>query len=255
MPIRNGFSIVELMVALLLGSLIAIAATQLFLVNRQTENLQQGIASVQDQGRFAVSYVSRDLMQAGHSLNGSIEPFVFTGDSDKISEDNTKYDVVVFDVRDGVDCVGNAPYSGLKKYWVEDHGLRCTYWKPAEVEPTKVTGTIVDGVEAFQVQYGIDYDAFGASGHGMADVYTNADGARTLLAADPAKRIVSARFALLLSSPGIVSTDTEFAPASMQVLDRTYNHGTGTTNVKLQDGRLYRVFSSTVPIRNQMDRS
>lgn len=253
---RNGFSLVELMVALLLGSLIAIAATQLFLVNRQTENLQLGLTAVQDQGRFATDYLKRDLMQAGHNLSGSVQPFVFAGDANKISVDGNKHDTVVFDVRDGVDCVGNASYSGLKKYTVVNtststNGLQCTYWAPATGHQT--TGVIIDGVESFQVQYGIDYDTSGMAGHGLADAYTDAAGAKMALEADAKKRIVSVRFAMLLSSPGVVSTDTDFAPGSVQVLDKTFNTGTDSSTVNLQDGRLYRVFGSTATIRNQMD--
>lgn len=244
----KGFSIVELMVALLLGSLIALAATQLFLVNRQTENLQQGLASVQDQGRMALDYVSRDLMQAGHDPLNAIPPFVFSGDSNKVSDDATKYDVVAFQMNDGFDCVGNSPYSGVKKYWVDDHGLKCTYWAASGHQ---TSGTIIDGVEAFQVQYGVDYDKSGEPGFGQPDVYTDAAGAKTLLEADANKQVVSARFALLLSSTGKVATDTEFTPASVQVLDHTYATGTGSTQVNLADGRLYRVFTATVAMRNQ----
>ena len=251
MRFHNGFSIVELMVALLLGSLVALAATQLFLVNRQTENLQQGLASVQDQGRFAVDYMSRDLMQAGHDPAGAVQPFVFTGDADSISKDGTKYDPIAFQVRDGFDCIGNGSYSGLKIYYVEDHGLRCSY---TAASGRQTSGTIIDGVEALQVQYGVDYDDLGKAGYGQADVYTNAGGAKALLESSTKKRIVSVRFAILLSSPAVVSTDTAFQPASsIQVLDKTFNSGTTSSTVNLRDGRLYRVFSSTVTIRNQVD--
>ena len=253
MTFRNGFSIVELMVALLLGSLIAIAATQLFLVNRQTSNLQQGIASVQDQGRFAMDYISRDLMQAGHDPAGAVQPFVFTGDDEEISKDDDKYDLIAFQVRNGFDCLGNTSYFGLKIYSVVGKGLRCTYTSSSP-PGRQVSGTIIDGVEAFQVQYGIDYDKFGEAGYGQADVYTDATAASSLISGASKKRIVSARFALLLSSTGVVSTDTAALPASsIDVLDKTYEAGTGDSNVKLRDGRLYRVFSTTVTIRNQVD--
>lgn len=251
MTFRNGFSIVELMVALLLGSLVAIAATQLFLVNRQTSNLQQGIASVQDQGRFAMDYISRDLMQAGHDPAGAVQPFIFTGDTDEISKDGTKYDPIAFQVRNGFDCLGNTSYSGLKIYSVTDKGLRCSYTSSSG---RQVSGTIIDGVEAFQVQYGIDYDKFGEAGYGQADVYTDATGASSLISGASKKRIVSARIALLLSSAGVVSTDTAALPASsIDVLDKTFEEGAGDSNVNLRDGRLYRVFSTTVTIRNQVD--
>ena len=61
-----GLSLVELMVAMVLGLLITAGVTQLFLTNRLTANLQQGLASVQEQGRFAVDFLSREMMAAGY---------------------------------------------------------------------------------------------------------------------------------------------------------------------------------------------
>ena len=251
---RNGFSLVELMVALLLGSLISIAATQLFLVNRQTENLQQGVAYVQDQGRFALDYVGRDFMQAGHDPLGAVQPFQFSGDADKISTDGTLMDTVVLEVHDGLDCVGNGSYTGLKKYSVVSNSLRCTYWSAAG-DP--VTSAIIDGVAAFKVLYGIDFDKWGTSGYGRAEVYTNSTGAASLLdfsdAANKNNRIVSVRFGLLLSSEGVVTRETPLTPTTIKVLNTTFNSGTGAGQINFADGRLYRVFSSTIEIRNQVE--
>ncbi|MFZ5604753.1 MAG: PilW family protein, partial [Pseudomonadota bacterium] len=94
----------------------------------------------------------------------------------------------------------------------------------------------------------------GEAGYGQADVYTDATGASSLISGASKKRIVSARIALLLSSASVVSTDTAALPASsIDVLDKTYEEGAGDSNVNLRDGRLYRVFSTTVTIRNQVD--
>ena len=244
----TGFSIIELMVALLLGTLVSIAATQLFLVNRQSENLQQGIASVQDQGRFLLDYMARDLMQAGYDPNGfAAVPFMFdNADVNKNSRDlaGSTNDTIIFQVNDGIDCVGNS-YSGLKGYEVSDNGLKCVYWTPTE---RKVSGVIVDGVESMQVQYGIDFDH-----SGRVQLYTNATGAKAALQGYDKARILAVRFAVLLTSDGRVGADPELAPDSVVVLDKTFAAGTGATNVDLQNGHLHRLFSATVLIRNQID--
>jgi type IV pilus assembly protein PilW len=244
---RNGFSLVELMVALLLGSLISIAATQLFLVNRQADNLQQGLSSIQDQGRFIVDYLSRDLMQAGHHPDAAIDPFVFAATEPRRSVDDPRHDTLVMQVNNGAGCQGDAGFTGVKRYRVDaarnlicaDFRLVAGAWQPGNSE------TLIDNVEAFQVLYGVDFDtSLGQSGYGYADAYADA----TSVALAP-QRIVSVRFAVLLSSDRPAGVDASLAPASVPVLDQDIGSDAGVT---LDDRRIYRVFTSTVALRNQV---
>lgn len=253
---RNGFSLVELMVALLLGSLISIAATQLFLVNRQADNLQQGLSSIQDQGRFIVDYLSRDLMQAGHDPVAAIDPFVFATTEPRHSLDDPRNDALVMQVNNGTGCQGDTGFTGLKHYHVaDDRNLICAdyrlvagAWQPGNSE------TLIDNVEAFQVLYGVDFDtSLGKAGYGYADAYADAKGyedAYADAAADKLKpRIVSVRFSVLLSSDRPAGIDPSLAPASVPVLDQDIGSDAGVT---LDDRRIYRVFTSTVALRNQV---
>lgn len=250
MRVQKGFSIVELMVALLLGSLITLAATQLFLVNRQTENLQGGVASIQDQGRFIFDYLSRDLMQAGHSSVTAIEPFVFSGHGGQVGTDGDRYDVLVLNVEDGMDCLGGTGFTGIKKYHVNPatKGLICAEYINDAGTWTAVNAnseSLIDNVEAFQVLYGLDSDALGDTGYGEADIYVTSSHAEST-----DYRIVSVRFAILLGSDRPVGADKTLAPETISVLDRSIGADSG---VALDDGRIFRVFASTVSLRNQMD--
>ena len=246
----RGFSIVELMVALLLGSLVSLAAVQLFMLNRQTESLQAGLASVQDQGRFIFDSLSRDLMQTGHSTLSSIEPFAFTGHGGQVGSDGPLYDVLVLNVDNGLDCLGNGSFTGIKKYWVDTtkrNGLFCSeYEEAAGVWSAANTNSesLIENVEAFQVLYGLDLDSPGSPGYGEANVYV------TAALANAARRIVSVRFGVLLSSDHTVGGEAGVAPASIDVLDQTITKNSG---VNLDDGRLFRVFASTVALRNPVD--
>lgn len=242
--VRNGFSLVELLVALLLGSLISIAATQLFLVNRQADNLQQGLSSVQDQGRFIFDYLSRDLMQAGHDPDSAVEPFLFDVGSTQRSLDDSPSDTLVMRVNGGIDCVGNPGFNGIKKYHVGgDRNLICVeYIDNVGAWDDVNSESLINNVEAFQVLYGLDYDSLGESGYGQADAYVPAS-----LAVGATQRIVSARFAVLLSSDRVVGFDASLAPAAIQLLDQSIDDA---DNVNLDDGRMYRVYSSTVALRN-----
>ena len=53
----KGFSLVELMVAMLLGLLITGAALQLFLANQQSFALQQTLSRVQENGQLFVRFL------------------------------------------------------------------------------------------------------------------------------------------------------------------------------------------------------
>lgn len=249
---RNGFSLVELMVALLLGSLISIAATQLFLVNRQSDNLQQGLSTIQDQGRFIFDYLSRDLMQAGYDSAAAIQPFEFDVGADYYSVDGDRDDELVVLMNAGVSCNGGYRDAAMiKRYHVsEKRSLICAEYHPvAGAAPEESDSeALIDNVEAFQVQYGVDFDTtIGLSGYGYADAYVDASSVR--LSATP-PRIVSVRFAVLLSSDKSAGLDPATAPESISLLDQVID---SDDEVTLDDGRLYRVYTSTVALRNQVD--
>ncbi len=268
---QNGLSLVELMIALLLSSLLTVAATQLFLVNRQTENLQMGISSVQDNGRFAFDYVSRAFMEAGHGQPDAIVPFILDGTpfnytpGDAEISDGAKYDQVVFEVVNGRDCLGGT-MTGYKRYHVRTDGglnrLSCdalayseTTNESGELETGYTqasSGPLIDNVEAFQVMYGVDFDQPNDEGYGLADLYTNATQLKAIESdvTAGAARIVSVRFSVLIASDGRVTLETETAPDSITLLDKTFSQGNGSADINFEDGRLYRTYSSTVALRN-----
>jgi len=62
----SGFSLVELMIALLLGALLMLGLLKIFDASRASYKLSEGLARVQENGRFAMDYLQRDLRMAGH---------------------------------------------------------------------------------------------------------------------------------------------------------------------------------------------
>ncbi len=58
---RAGFTLVELMIAIVLGLLVVAATTELFLGGLISLRLQQGGADAQDNGLFGLDFVSKDL--------------------------------------------------------------------------------------------------------------------------------------------------------------------------------------------------
>lgn len=68
-PIRTGHegvSLVELMVALAIGSLLVLGLVQVFAASRAAYQMSEGIARVQENARFAMDFLQRDIRMAGH---------------------------------------------------------------------------------------------------------------------------------------------------------------------------------------------
>lgn len=84
---QQGYTLIELMVALSLGLLISAAAIQLFITSQTTFSLQQGGADVQDSSIFGLELMSRNARTANYGAKDSgvsdftrIGGLVFTSD-------------------------------------------------------------------------------------------------------------------------------------------------------------------------------
>ena len=62
---QNGFSLVELMVALVLGLIVSAAAIQLFTTNQKTFVLQQTASQLQQDSQQIMRFLVRDLRKTG----------------------------------------------------------------------------------------------------------------------------------------------------------------------------------------------
>ena len=61
---QNGYTLMELLIALTLGLVIIAAATMLFLTGVRSQAMQQGVADLQDNANFGLNYITQDLRLA-----------------------------------------------------------------------------------------------------------------------------------------------------------------------------------------------
>lgn len=61
-----GLSLIELMIALLIGSILLVGLVQVFAASRTAYQLSQGVGRVQENARFAMDYLQRDIRMVGH---------------------------------------------------------------------------------------------------------------------------------------------------------------------------------------------
>lgn len=62
----QGFSLVELMIALTIGLVIIVAVGRIFVVSRTSYQTDTGLARVQENARFAMNYLQREIRMAGY---------------------------------------------------------------------------------------------------------------------------------------------------------------------------------------------
>ncbi len=62
---QRGLSLVELMVAITIGLLLLAGVIQVFASTKQTYRVHEGLSRVQESGRFAMEFLTRDLRMAG----------------------------------------------------------------------------------------------------------------------------------------------------------------------------------------------
>ncbi|KAF1016366.1 MAG: hypothetical protein GAK31_01864 [Stenotrophomonas maltophilia] len=62
----RGLSLIELMIAMVIGLVLMLAVVQIFIASRAASQLSEGAARTQENARFALDFLQRDLRMAGH---------------------------------------------------------------------------------------------------------------------------------------------------------------------------------------------
>ncbi|WP_428624074.1 PilW family protein [Sedimenticola sp.] len=63
---QSGFTVIEIMIALVLGMIITTGIIQIFVSNKAAYNLNEQVARLQETGRFATDFMSRMIRQADY---------------------------------------------------------------------------------------------------------------------------------------------------------------------------------------------
>lgn len=62
----RGVSLIEMMVALAIGAFLMLGLVRVFSASRTASQLSEGVSRVQENGRFAMDFIQRDLRMVGH---------------------------------------------------------------------------------------------------------------------------------------------------------------------------------------------
>lgn len=268
-----GLTLVELLIALVLGLIVVLVVGQIYLSGRQSYRTQTGFGGMQENGRFALFFLQRDIQRAGFPRvlgPGGSSPVVASfnvantiegggNNSDQIEIQYNSFGGTV--TTDGIpgalvplvtanntdatsddDCLGQDSTAALNpdgsrlvssRYSVNAGNLQCLGGGNASPQP------IIPGVESMQILYGEDTD-----GDTFANVYRRANQVAIW------DNVVAVRVGLLLNSgePVLAEPDTtEYAVLDAPPTAPLDDPGTAI------DERLFsrRVFTTTIQLRNR----
>lgn len=262
----QGFTLVEVMLALALGAVISLAVIQVMISNSVTERLNRALTSVQENGRFGMLRLQQDVLLAGRydplsaTLNRSVDvaeeaffvrqhPVILLNEFSsratlgiQNNADNGNDRLVVVGQSD-LDCRGyhlgylsTEEFPVVNEYFVEDGTLKCRGFdlrvlrglRTAVGHNNHAAYSLLDDIESFQVLYGID-----ALDTGRVSQYVTADNV-------PApEQVIAIRIGMLVKS-----TDT---------INVNNTHAFGVLNevpISPASTHIYRQFENTMLLRN-----
>jgi type IV pilus assembly protein PilW len=246
---QTGFSMLEVMVSLALGLLLVIAIGAIYLGSKQTYLLQESSARVQETGRYALEEIGSSLRQAGYAdlvANTAFAGTTINGSNGSGTASDTltvQYAGMLGDTNcdgDTVDSAGVAAGVLIQNSYNLDTGtlqLRCDGLIAATPGAAGPGSALVDGVEDFQVLYGID---------------TDNDESANLYSSTPANwvQVVSARVCILVRSANL-----NLMPAKQSYFNCAGALGTAmgaSAFTTATDTRLRRSFVATFSLRNRV---
>lgn len=242
---QSGFSLVELMVALLMGSIVVLAATNLFTTNQRTFQLQQSVSDIQQQGRFALDYISQDLRRAGYRLGAGFDGVLLTAETINgvvvpASSNNTGFnrsDRLSIQYAGVVDCEGDTVAVEEiigSTYWVNNNGqLMCM----GTVDPATNGLPLVENVESFQVLAGI--------GDGSVDFGVTWVDRYVPLNAVGTGFVTGINASMLIAADGPATSIPQQA-RTILLLDEVFQTGAAP----LAENRIRRQFNLSIALRN-----
>ena len=245
-----GFSLVELLTALAISTLIVLGIGQAFISQKVSYRTQNGLSRVQQTGRFVIEYVGNDIRRAG--FPGIVEeanPF-FNAIIPALSTDGggNASDTITVMYQSATDCLGNQTHfdsSGTananvypdgnfyakNRYRIVGGNLVCTTFDNADTAAAINTDVVLArGVQNMQVLYGFNNQFVSA----------------TTLAAGDWDSVTGVRVSFLVNS---VDTTSDFTDTNTYVLLNADAMG------PFNDTQRRRVFTTTSTIRNRLDRS
>jgi type IV pilus assembly protein PilW len=285
--VQAGFSLIEMMIAIVIGLLITIVVGNIFLGSKDTFRTQDDASRLAENARFAMTILNRTIRTAGYAYwqNGLQWKAAWTGKTTAVLAgtngtglgDSDSITVAYFGSSripggagnaDGtiLDCIGRKNKDittgepSTSTFFVAAGAdgrpaLFCTANSPNAQNfnntpaTASVTRELVAGVTTFQVLYGVDVDG------DYSPEYYKPAGAVTAALMD---KVVAVRIGLILESPN-ANTTAEVDTKTYDVFGSEYasvgsgDLGTSYTPPTTDNKRLRKIYTYTIALRGRVE--
>ena len=145
---QTGLSLIEIMIALLIGAFLIGGVLQIFIGSKQTYRMQEALSRLQENGRFAMDFLAKDIRMAGYrECLTYIVPTPITGTND--TGLNTS-DTVIIQMSTGA-CGANVLSTITYSVQTGASGQPALFKNDGAT-----TRELVEGIENMQILYGAD---------------------------------------------------------------------------------------------------
>lgn len=232
---RCGFTLVEILVALAIGALLTSGFVQIFSSSKKIYLIQDNLSRLQENARFAMDFLARDIRMAGH-IDNAVPSSVFGGIAVTGCEDSNcspiggipagvdagsnSGDTIVVSYESATDCLGqNVGGTAVNAFYAKGGELECLGNGNASPQP------LLEGVEEMQILYGEDTTP--NNGDFIANRYLPANDAALNM-----NNVVSVRIVLTM---------------------RTLDDHMALQKGDFGDSRIRRTFTKTIALRNRIN--
>ncbi|MEM4245090.1 MAG: PilW family protein [Candidatus Nanoarchaeia archaeon] len=139
---KKGITLIELMIALVIAGILIGGVYKLFISQSKSYAVQEQVADTQQNIRGAMEILLRDLRMAGYDDYKTAVSI----DNPIIAEQNA---ITVIYERNNAQC--------SVRYWLDSSRMM----RQVTQNAVTITEPLLENVEAFNVTYGVDYDASG----------------------------------------------------------------------------------------------
>lgn len=183
---QRGLSLIELLIALLIGLILLLGISQVFLTSRQTFATNNAMSKLQENGRFALEFIARSARQAGYLSPGSTLNMPYPAEPTTCglgttasnpcavnrTGSGTASDQVSFAAEpvtiDGAlrDCAGTTVSTNkviINSYFIvaadannPEPALACSSYNRTDNTWITKNQRLIDGIESLQVLYGVN---------------------------------------------------------------------------------------------------
>ena len=238
---QQGFSLIELMVAMLLGTFLIGGLISVFISSASSYKVQQALTEVQHKGRYILRMVRLDVQAAGFDLNKETELSVreFNGTPGHCAEGSSIFEVY-----------SNEGGSAWRYcYYLKANNILMR-GRVDGVDPVSPADDleIAEGVMAWQLSYAVDNDGDGVidqiteSGNDVTYVQANTLQLAPQALAQPTWQEVRA-----VRLDVLVRSNTENVTSREQVIAAPF------AAYDVTDNNLYQIFSATLALRNRIE--